>query len=82
MYADITEWDGTTHTVEVSAAPIGTERTITYCDGVAHLVSDAHLVKVLNPRPHIFGWSDGITFHHYPFHHVAGCNCARKQEGR
>jgi hypothetical protein len=81
MFADITEWDGSVHTVEVSAAPVRTERIITYCDGVAHLVSDLCLMRELDSRPHMFGWSDGVTYHHYPFHHVAGCDCARKRRG-
>ena len=90
-YVDITEWDGTIHTVGVTLSmdrnePGGTfqeEIAITYCDGVQHILPIKLFLEDMGARIHHFGWTHyhsggGSSYHRLGFHHVAGCGCKLK----
>jgi len=70
---DITEWDGSVHTVRTITSSYG-DIDIVYCDGVRHTLS-AQEFNALNPSTHQYGFLLGNVRHTSPFSHAAGCKC-------
>lgn len=92
-WVDIFEWDGTKHSVKVTLERKrreigGTFQTwigIEYCDGVNHIVSLELFLGEMGARIHEFSWvhyysGGGSKVMDNHFWHVAGCDCAIKQE--
>lgn len=91
VHADITEWDGTIHTVKCTLQKPRSEIggcfqdliVIEYCDGVRHVVPMKLFLESMAGRIHHFGWTHyhsggGSSYHRLGFHHVAGCGCKLK----
>jgi hypothetical protein len=91
VHADITEWDGSIHTVKCTLQHDRDESLfqdsikIEYCDGDAHVISLQYFLDTLYARIHHFGWTHfysggGSKYYNLPLHHVKGCSCKLKAE--